>query len=145
MKKEQEREKMMQKQKTLLDFADLSDDDDTKENMSSEENESEAKSDCIISSFEQKQMKEERYSHLQSSLTSLDQKFAELYSCPQIIDLAVKHKQNSQSYGQNIIGRNLKLRDLKLECIQLSKQCKDIEENFQQKDKHKSQAEHQSI
>merc|ERR1712176_585684 len=138
MKKEQEREKMMQKQKTLLDFADLSDDDDTKENMSSEENESEAKSDCIISSFEQKRMKEERYSHLQSSLTSLDQKFAELYSCPQIIDLAAKHQQNSQSYDQNIIGRNLKLRDLKLECIQLSKQCKDIESNFHSNNKLKT-------
>merc|ERR1712129_199569 len=120
-------------------MGDYSDDDmdDTKE--IEEEEESETKSDCIISSFEQKRMKRERYMNLQSSLNCLDQKFSQLYSCPQIIDLTSKHKQNSNAgYEQNIIGRNLKLRDLKLECIQLSKQCKDIESNFHSNKKLKT-------
>ena len=131
LRKKQEREKLVIKRKKFEDLIDFDDDDDDdkKESLSSDDGEN------ILSSFDSKQMKKERYANLKKSLSCLDHRFAQIYCCPKLIDLEVQNKQNDITYNQDVIARNLKLRDLKLECLQLSKQCKDIESNFHQNDK----------
>merc|ERR1712228_748458 len=102
LKKKQEREKLAIKQKKVEDVeADLIDFNELEVNFEkkeeSENEDDEEKDGEIISSFDQKQMKKERYSNLQRTLSSLDHKFAEIYCCPQIIDLQMKNQQNDMT------------------------------------------------
>merc|ERR1712228_632929 len=92
LRKQQEREKLVNRQKKFEHLVDFNKyDDDSKESLSSDDDEvNKMKSDCVISSFDQRQMRKERYLHLQKSLNSLDHKFAEIYCCPQMIDLKIK-------------------------------------------------------
>eukprot|EP00483_Globobulimina_turgida_P004273 UN04282 len=85
----------------------------------------------ILSSFTQKEIKKKRYFSVQKVLAGLDKQFGEIYSCPNMVDLGNKNKQNNITYKQEMIGRNIKLRTIKLKCCKLAKQCKEIESNFE--------------
>eukprot|EP01083_Nonionella_stella_P063047 163875_1 len=84
----------------------------------------------IVSSFKHKEMKKKRYATMHDALHELDAQFGVIYSAPNMVDL--QKNKRKMDYSQSLIGRNLKLRELKLKCHRLSKQCKQIESNFLQ-------------
>ena len=120
------------------DEFDIDSDDETKDDdEKNEDKENDEKKDNILSSYEQKQIKKKRYESVQKSLNDLDLEFGSIYSCPEIVNLTAVNKQRHVTYNQKVIGRNLKLRDIKLKCMKLSKECKDIESNFEIDDNNK--------
>jgi len=84
----------------------------------------------VLSSFEQKVLRRERYQELGKSLTDLNGRFGAIYSTPTMVDLT---KRDIGTQHQTDIGRSLELRDLTMRCLDLSKQCEEIESNFQHK------------
>lgn len=82
----------------------------------------------VMSSFEQKVLRKERYRQIERSLTDLNGRFGAIYSAPKMIDLT---KKELGVHQQTEIGRSIKLRDLAVQCVELTKQCREIESTFQ--------------
>merc|ERR1711951_33905 len=95
--------------------------------------------ESVLSSFEQKMVRKERYQLIERSLSDLNAKFGAIYSAPKLVDLS---RKEVGAQHQTEIGRNLKLRDLTMRCLELSRECKEIESNFHHKGRTQRDGDH---